>query len=424
MPEKILINKTIKKISGEYNTPLYIYDRKVIQNNYRCLKDSLYPGASLYYAMKCNPLLGICEILTNEGAGIEVASAGEMKIALESGIDGSKIIFTSPGKTESEIDYAVKNNIRIINIDSLDEAEIVDRIAKSNNKNVNIGLRINPSVSFSNAKIKMTGIASQFGFEEESLDNSFFDRLKQFDNLRLVGIQIYMGTQMLNPEDIIKNTEYTLNLAIRLSNEFSFDLEYVNCGGGFGVKYFKNESELDLNALKNGMQDLYDKLNDKLENTDIVFESGRFIMASSGIMVTRVLYRKESKGQRFLVCDGGSNIHSSAAFLGRFVRNNFPLYAIGDSGNEIETTVCGPLCTSLDVIGQKVMLSENIRRNDLIVIEQSGAYGYTYSPISFLSHETPAEILVDGEKHSILRERGKNEDYLEKQRSIKNQEDI
>ena len=159
MSERILNNEIIRKIAIEYNTPLYIYDRRVIKNNYRCLKDSLYPGASLYYAMKCNPLLGICEILANEGAGIEVASTGEMKVALKSGIDGNKIIFTSPGKTESEIDYAIKNNIKIINIDSLDEAEIVNKIAKSSNKNVNIGLRINPSVSFSNAKIKMTGIA-------------------------------------------------------------------------------------------------------------------------------------------------------------------------------------------------------------------------------------------------------------------------
>ncbi len=413
----ILNDKRIEELAAEYGTPLYIYDRSVMIENAAALKDAIYPGASLYYAMKCNPLVGICRTFMDEGLGIETASMGEITAALEAGYRGDRIIFTSPGKTEAEIEFAIDNDLKVINIDSLDEARIVDAIAGRKDRKVSVAVRINPSQCYSNAKIKMTGIPSQFGAEEEELDRTFFDCLSAFSNIELVGFQIYMGTQMLKAADIIGNTEYAMNLAIRLSEEFGIRLKYLNCGGGFGVKYFKNEEPLDMQALKSGMQELYDRMHDKLEGTEIIFESGRYLMATAGVMVIGVLYRKNSKGQRFLICDGGSNFHSSAAFLGRFVRNNFPLRAIshGQKGDETETTVCGPLCTSLDVIGQKVMLDENIVPGDLIVIEQSGAYGYTYSPSLFLSHESVAEIIIDGDEVMRLRKRGEASDFLKMQ---------
>ena len=257
----------------------------------------------------------------------------------------------------------------------------------------------------------------EHGVEEEELDGTFFEKLASFKNIEPVGFQIYMGTQMLKVADIIGNTEYAMNLAIKFSEEYGLELKYLNCGGGFGVKYFKNEEPLDMQELKEQMHSLKDRMDDKLKGVEVIFESGRFLMATAGVMVTKVLYRKDSKGQRFLICDGGSNFHSSAAFLGRFVRNNFPQRDIihGQTGEKTETTVCGPLCTSLDVMGQKVELDENTDAGDLIVIEQSGAYGYTYSPSLFLSHESPAEILVDGDSVKILRHRGESEDFLKGQ---------
>ncbi len=412
-----LTDERIETLTKEYGTPLYIYDRSVISDNSRSLKDAIYPGATLCYAMKCNPLVGICKAFREEGLDIETASMGEIVAALEAGYSPDRIIFTSPGKTEEEIGFAVDKGLKVINVDSLYEAGIVDSAAGRKGKKARIAVRINPSQCYSNAKIKMTGIPSQFGAEEEELDKEFFDGIKSLSNIEFIGFQIYMGTQMLKVEDITGNTEYAMNLALRISEEYDIKLRYLNCGGGFGVKYFKNEEPLDMQALKSGMLELYDRMHDKLKDTEIVFESGRYLMATAGVMVTKVLYRKDSKGQRFLICDGGSNFHSSAAFLGRFVRNNFPLRVIrhGDPGDDIETTVCGPLCTSLDVIGQKVMLDENTDVGDLVVIEQSGAYGYTYSPSLFLSHESVAEILTDGDGARILRRRGEAADFLKMQ---------
>ncbi len=417
---KYIDDNRIKQLANDHGTPLYIYDKGRMLDNLNALKDALYPGASLYYAMKSNPLLGICEVFKENGTGVEVASAGELLVALKAGFDPKNIIFTSPGKTEAEIKYAIESGIKIINIDSLREASIVDRLAKEAGSVVDVAVRLNPSACRSNAKIKMTGIPSQFGVEEEELNTGFFDEFKRYDNICLKGIQIYMGTQMLDPEDIIWNTTYAMELGIKLSKEFGFNLKYLNCGGGFGVKYFKNEQLLDMQALKEGMKKLHERMKDELKDTEVIFESGRFLMAPAGVMVTKVLYRKESKGQRFLICDGGSNIHSSSAFLGRFIRNNFPLHAIAKntSGEETETTICGPLCTSLDVIGQKVSLDDGVKEDDLIVIEQSGAYGYTYSPGKFLSHETPAEVLADENDDYVLRQRGSAKDILDGQQAL------
>lgn len=413
-----MTDNNIKEIVKEYETPLYLYDRKLIEENYKSLQDSIYPGARLFYSMKANPSLGICQTFKAIGSGIEVASIGELCVALEAGFDSKNIHFTSPGKTKTEIEYALKANINLLNIESLQEAMLINEVASNLGIVAKVGIRINPAVCYSNAKIKMSGVSSQFGIEEADITNELIDEIKKLKNIDIQGFQVYMGTQMLIAEDIIKNTEYTMNMALKLSQELNIDLKYLNVGGGFGVKYFKNETPLDLNELKMGMIQLKEQLGDRLNKTEIIFESGRFLMANTGVFVTKVLYVKESKGMKYVVCDGGSNFHSSAAFLGRMIRNNFPMHTIPESEEVSEATICGPLCTALDVIGQKVSVNSNIKTDDIVVIEMSGAYGYTYSPCKFLSHEQPAEVMIEGDKYQVLRERGTVEDFLVGQKSI------
>lgn len=411
-------DERIKELALEYETPLYIYDRKAIEANYTKLVDSIFEGAKLFYSMKANPSLGVCQVFRQLGANIEVASIGELCVALEAGFEPSQIHFTSPGKTRFEIEYALNKNINILNIESVAEAKLIDEVAGKLNTKAKIGIRINPAACYSNAKIKMSGVSSQFGIEEESMTKELVDELKSLNNIEIQGFQVYMGTQMLVAEDIIKNTEYTMNMAMRLSKELDIDLKYLNVGGGFGVKYFKNENPLDLAALKTGMAELKGQFSGLLNDTVVNFESGRFLMADTGVFVTKVLYTKESKGQKYVVCDGGSNFHSSAAFLGRFIRNNFPMHTIPEGEEKTEQTICGPLCTALDVIGQKVEINSNIKADDLVVIEMSGAYGYTYSPCKFLSHEQPYELMIDEDKVYVLRERGNVEDFLKGQKGL------
>ncbi len=408
----------IKALAQQYGTPVYFYDKKLITEQYHRLKDSIFPTAKLFYSMKANPALGVCQVFCGLGAGVEVASAGELYVALEAGFEPKHILFTSPGKTRQEIEFALKRQIGLINVESLAEAHLVNEAAGALGTVANIGVRVNPAVAYSNAKIKMSGVASQFGNEEADIDEAFFRELKELRHISLQGVQVYMGTQMLLAEDIIKNTEYIMDMALRMSKEFGFELKYLNVGGGFGVKYFKNEMPLDLAALKTGMAELKEKYGGELKDTEVIFESGRFLMADAGVFVTKVLYVKESKGQRFAVCDGGSNFHSSAAFLGRFVRNNFPMHTIPEGTGTSECTLCGPLCTSLDVIGQKVAVNDDIAPGDFVVIEKSGAYGYTYSLCRFLSHGQPAELMVDGDGVYVIRERGSAEEILRGQNKV------
>lgn len=408
----------IEALAQQYGTPFYFYDKAVITENYNRLKESIFPGAKLFYSMKANPALGVCQVFHGLGSGIETASMGELYAALEAGFEPKQIIFTSPGKTRREIEFALKHRIRLMNIESLAEAHLVDEAAGALGTTADIGIRINPAASYSNAKIKMSGVASQFGNEEADIDAEFFRELGALRHLSLQGIQVYMGTQMLLAEDIIKNTEYIMDMALSMSEEFGFPLKYLNVGGGFGVKYFKNETPLDLTILKEGMAALGEKFGKGLEDTEVIFESGRFLMADAGVFVTQALYVKESKGQKFVVCDGGSNFHSSAAFLGRFVRNNFPLHTIPAGTETSECTICGPLCTALDVIGQKVAVNADIAQGDLVVVEQSGAYGYTYSPCRFLSHEQPMELMADGDATYVIRERESVEDLVKCQLKI------
>lgn len=408
----------ISEILQKYETPLYYYDGDAIEKNVRLLQDSLICGSNLFFSMKANPLLGLCQLMNSLGCGIEVASKGELFVALESGCNPEMIIFSGPGKTREELEFAVEKHIHIINIESWEELKLVNAIAEEHDCCVNVALRVNPKESKMNAKIKMSGVSSQFGIEESSIDKDAIRLVKELNNLRLVGIQVYMGTQILAAEDILNNTEYIINLALELSEKYHFELTYLNLGGGFGVPYFKNEEKLRIDQLKEGMKNLSYKYKAELKNVEIVFESGRFVLADAGKFITKVLYKKESKGKKYIVCDGGSNFHAASAFLGRIIRNNYPMYSIADAEDKEEVTVTGPLCTPTDVIGQGVEINKNIKEGDYIVIDKAGAYGLTYSPLAFLGHRRPIELMSYKNSIYVLREKGEVEENLMGQNGI------
>lgn len=401
-----------KEVANEYRTPIYVYDYEVFKEQYISLKDSIFPEAEIFYSIKANPLLGVCQLFYEMGCGMEIASLGELELALKAGCPANKIIFTSPGKTYMEISEAIEQNVEVINIESMEELEMVELIANEKNKIVNVAIRINPNINNSGSKIKMTGVSSQFGIDENEIDASFFEKIDNMKHICLVGIQVYMGTQNLNADDIVANTRYIIEMALSLSKQYCMDLRYINMGGGFGIAYFKNEIDLDMHRIKMGMKEVYETYINELKDVRLIFESGRFLTAKAGKYICKVLYKKVSRDTEYVVCDGGSNFHSASAFLGRFVRNNFPMYAIPENTERVKMNVVGPLCTPSDVIGQQVEINKEISVGDLVVIDKSGAYGLTHSPLRFLSHETPIEVLVKDNQSIVLRERGKAEEVL------------
>lgn len=403
----------LSDIAKKHGMPVYVYDKETIFSQFGKLKDSLPEEFQIFYSMKANPLLGLCQLFKKIGSGIEVASSGELYTALAAGFPPEKIIFTSPGKTYDELEYAIETGIYSITIECLEEARMINRIAEEKSRKVDISIRINPSFDVSGSCIKMSGVPTQFGIDQTQLEEAF-NLLNSLTNVNVMGVHIYTGTQVLNAHNIVLNMEQIILLALELSEKYNFELNFLDLGGGFGIPYFNGESYLDMNTLRNDFNEMWNKYKGRLAKTKVSVESGRFLMAEAGTYLVKVLYVKDCKGKKYAVCDGGSNQHASSAFLGRHIRNNFPMHVLNKTENEEEVNVVGPLCTPTDVIGQNVMLPK-MAPGDIIAVEKSGAYGMTQSPGLFLSHPLAAEILYYGGRTTILRERGGKEDFLKGQ---------
>lgn len=417
--EKNVIAECVNK----YGSPMYLYDGEKIINNCNELSDIFGSKGKMYYSMKANPLIGICQLLNRnfKDIGVETASIGEINGALIAGIKPDNIIFTSPGKTRDEITYAIEKKIKLINVDSLEEILIINEIASKNKVIMPIAIRVNPNFGGKRGKMKMSGVSSQFGIDENILSESFWGQINELANINLVGIQIYMETCILEAEEIAKNTKHILELAFKLEDAYNLHFKSINVGGGFGVPYFENDTKLDLDELKELLNVLLEEYKNRLKNIELIYESGRYIIADSGVFVTKVLYCKESKGSKYIVCDGGANFHASSAFLGRFIRDNFPMYVLGKANKDFEkVNVTGPLCMPTDILGKNVMLDKDVRSGDYIIIDKSGAYGFTYSPSLFLSHESPVEVLKLNNKYITLREKCDKSYFLINQNSLDN----
>lgn len=410
-------NNMIKEIIKEYKSPMYLYDGGIIKNQYAKLKECLPEQFEIFFSMKANPLLGICQLMRSLGSRIEVASEGELHTALAAGFPAQDIIFTSPGKTVEELSYAIDEEIYSINVESFEELEIIQKIALEKSKRVNVSIRINPDYDALGAGIKMSGGATQFGIDYKQVMDGI-NALVHLPNINIIGIHVYMGTQMLNADNIVSTMEKTFEMALKICEKTGINLKFLDLGGGFGIPYFKNDQQLDLEAMKSGINRIWNQYCNKFRDVRIAVESGRFLVAESGRFLTKVLYCKKTKDQTFIVCDGGSNFHANSAFLGRYIRNNFSMTILGKENETVfVTNVVGPLCTPTDVIGQKVMLPE-AEPGDILTVEKSGAYGLTNSPVLFLSHPQPAEVLVLDNTVHVLREHGRKEDFLEKQKGI------
>lgn len=389
------------KLATQFGTPLYLYDGNQLEQQYRLLKDCVPACFEVFYAVKANPLLGVLQVFKNMGSGAEVASEGELYLALKAGFKERDIIYTCPGKTPEGIEMALRNNIGSINLESVFEAALVNDLAiREQRYDVPVCVRINPDFSVAGAALNMSG---QFGVDEDALE-SFFQQLRtRFTRLDLIGIHVYSGTQVMNAEDIIANADRILSLALNLSANYGFSLKLVDLGGGFGVAY-KNEEGLDLNILKHGYAQIWEKYG--LKDVRIIIESGRFLTAAAGEFITRVLSVKVSKGKKYIICDGGYSHHPASFHIGRFSNNRFAVMPVKNAQAPQElVTVTGPTGTPVDILARDIMMDPVIP-GDLLRIPNSGAYGFTNSCQHFFSGPSPAEVMQYNGNVHLLRKRG------------------
>lgn len=412
----INLDHDFEKISEKFGTPLYLYDGNIIKRNFKHLSKNLHPSLEIFYSLKANPNMSIFYLLHSLGARAEVSSMAELMTVLKCGTNPKNIIFLGPGKSIEEIEMCVSQDIYSIVCESKQEMEIVNKIAKHQNKMVNIALRVNPSFSVRGARLSMSGKSSQFGIDEEQLPDVIETIMTRYSYLHLQGFQTYMGTRILDEEVILENTRKILESADRFAKKYGIALEMVDIGGGLGVPYFDKETSLDIEKLGHGLTSLIEGFREKYPNTRLIMELGRYLTAESGIYMIKTRYIKESRGEKYIVADGGTNHHMAAVGIGSFVKRNFPIRSLSNLTGDRTTpyNISGPLCTPNDTIGKSVMLPKT-KTGDLIGILNSGAYGPSASPILFLSHGFPAEVLYYQGNYRLIRSRDTVDSMLKNQ---------
>jgi diaminopimelate decarboxylase len=402
----------VADLADRFGTPLYIYDAGTLEETYTALRRRLHPAVRLFYSAKANPNVSVCAVMRSLGAGFEVSSLAELATVRRAGADPADVIFLGPGKSEEELRACLESEISAVVCESLEELAALDRLG---GKGIPVLLRVNPAFTTKGARLSMGGKPRQFGIDHDLLLNSG-PALRALRNVRVIGIHAYMGTRILDPDGIVQNTTGILAAARELSTALGFPLETVDIGGGLGVAYFDNEKDLDLDRVAKGVNAAVAEFTAEYPDCQLIMELGRFLTARCGTYVVRARYVKCSKGEMFAVTDGGMNHHMAAVGVGSFVKRNFPIHSVTRHGElaDRQYTVTGPLCTPDDVLGRRVALPE-VRPGDLIAVGRSGAYGPTSSPVLFLSHGHPAEILVSDGTAALVRRRDTAEDLLGRQ---------
>ncbi len=387
--------RSLTEVAAEVgSTPFYAYDSQVMADQVEKLRAALPAGIHLHYAMKANPMPAVVQHLAGLTDGLDVASAGELAVALDTGTPPLHISFAGPGKSAADLEAAVSAGV-IINMESEGEMARIAALAKATGTRPPVSIRVNPDFELKASGMKMGGGPKPFGVDAERVP-AMLAALASLP-LEFMGFHIFCGSQNLRPEAIIEAQSKTFELAFRLAESAPGPVRWLNIGGGLGVPYFPGEERLDLEAIATNLLPLLESARERLPGAEIVMELGRYLVAEAGIYVCEVVDRKDSRGETFLITNGGLHHHLSASGnFGQVIRKNHPV-CVGNSVSTATTgeiaSVVGPLCTPLDLLADKMLLSPaNV--GDLIVIFQSGAYGFSASPHYFLSHPPPREILL------------------------------
>jgi diaminopimelate decarboxylase len=387
----IAVDRLATRVGG---TPFFAYDRRLLTERVQLLRATLPAGIQLSYAVKANPMPAVVQHLSGLVDSFDVASALEMRTALDTPMPAERVSFAGPGKTVEELTQAIAAGVTI-EMESETEAERVVTIGAGLGIRPRVAIRVNPDFEVKGSGMRMGGGAQQFGIDAERVP-TLVKELAHAD-VELLGFHVFAGSQNLRAEILCEAQRRTVELVLRLAQSMPGPVRYVNLGGGFGIPYFEKDVPLDLSAIGANLTDLLDsQLRPSLPDARVVVELGRYIVGECGVYVTRIIDRKESRGRTFLIVDGG--LHHQLAASGNFgqvIRRNYPL-ALGNriDADATETaSVVGCLCTPLDLLGDAVELPR-AEIGDLVVVFQAGAYGLTASPTRFLSHPVPAEVLV------------------------------
>ena len=376
------------------STPFFAYDRGAITARVDEVRAALPDRVELGYAVKANPMPAVVQHLSGLVDSLDVASAGELAVALDTGHAPARISFAGPGKTDAELRRAVAAGA-LVEVESRTELQRLVRTGKELAVRPRAAVRVNPTFAVKGSGMRMGGGPQQFGVDAEMVP-SLLGEVSSAD-VDVLGFHVFAGSQNLRADILVEAQARTVDLVLELAGHLPDEVRYVNLGGGFGIPYFEKDQRLDLAHVGERLGALLDeRLAAALPEAVVSVELGRYLVGEAGVYVTRVVDAKESRGQAYAVVDGGMH-HQLAASgnFGQVIRRNYPMVLgnrLGDPGT-CPVTVVGCLCTPLDVLGDSVELPHP-EVDDLVVLFQAGAYGLTASPTAFLGHDAPAEVLL------------------------------
>jgi diaminopimelate decarboxylase len=374
-------------------TPFYAYDRALLRARVDELRRVLPKAVKLHYAMKANPMPAVVGFMAGLVDGIDVASAGELKVALDAGANPQEVSFAGPGKRDAELRQAVAARV-LINLESFREVGALQKISSELGLPARVAVRVNPDFELKGSGMKMGGGPKQFGVDVEQMPELLATIGRA--GLAFEGFHLFAGSQNLRSESICEAQQKSYQLAVRLAQHAPQPVRFLNLGGGFGIPYFPGEQRLDLAPIGENLAQLAQRAMTELPQAEFVIELGRYLVGEAGVYVARIVDRKISRGQIYLVTDGGLHHHLSASGnFGQVIRKNYPV-TIGNRMNSVETevsSVVGPLCTPLDLLADRMTMPV-AQVGDFAVVFQSGAYGASASPQGFLGHPACTEVLV------------------------------
>jgi diaminopimelate decarboxylase len=401
-------------LAEQHATPLYVYSEQTILDHYRRLNSALEPlDREICYAVKANSNLAILRILAEEGAGFDIVSGGELYRIITAGGDPAKCTFAGVGKTREEIAYALYNNIGSFNIESEEELLAIDEVASSLDLKAPIAVRVNPDVDAKTHKYISTGKSeNKFGIGLDRVE-AVYEMAAGLNHLELKGLQMHIGSQITEPKPFADAIDKIVPVARHLRDRFG--IQFFSIGGGIGIVY--------QGSLESGERVWWQKQENQAMSIEeyagaivprlqslrmrVLLEPGRFLVGNAGVLLTRVLYRKETPNKVFIIVDVGMNDLIRPALY----QGYHEIVPLNETGNMLRADVVGPVCESGDFIALDREVAD-VKAGDLLAIMSAGAYGFSMAS-NYNSRPLPAEVLVHGKTHQLIRRRQNYADLVQ-----------
>lgn len=389
--EDINVNDLAKK----FGTPLYIYSKNHFIEQYKMFENALKDvNHKIFYAMKANFNLSVINTFIYLGSGVDANSEGEFYRAIKAGANPNKIILTSVGKTKNEIKLGIDKNVLMIKAESEEEIELINSIAKEMNKVAKVAIRVNPDVDAKTHPYISTGLSSnKFGVDQKTA-LSIYKRRKNFSNIEFTGIDMHIGSQILEINPFIEAVQKLSDLFFEVKAD-GLTLKHFDVGGGMGVSYDGNPS-FTIEEFANKTKSLLKKL-----DCEIIFEPGRYLTANGGILVTEVLYNKKNGDKNFIIVDAAMNDLLRPSIYQAY--HHIQPISKNDDRKDIVADIVGPICESGDYFAKDRKITES-KSGELLAITSAGAYGMVMS-FNYNGRRRAPEVLVDGNKYELIRSR-------------------